>query len=90
MTDGAVEALMFAQVLALAFTLTLTLAVRFEFDSLDHAHSHSMRSKETSKYQDRRSDVGVFHVDILRMLRAERATNLNRGLEGKVHRITQY
>ena len=31
MTDGAVEALMFAPVLALAFTLTLTL-VRFEFE----------------------------------------------------------
>ena len=32
MTDGAVEALMFAPVLALAFTLTLTFAVRFEFE----------------------------------------------------------
>jgi hypothetical protein len=29
MVDGAVEALMFAPVLALAFTLTLTLAVKF-------------------------------------------------------------
>jgi hypothetical protein len=94
MVDGAVEALMFAPVLALAFTLTLTLAVKFEFEFAG-PRAQPLNAIKRARTSIRTGGLtSVFFMLTFSECFAQSAMlipqGLNRGLEGKVHRITQY